>query len=72
MSMPEPNPNLIVVPTNDPGTCEAEWRAKGWRPLNLYALKFYPSMFFELRPRCQWAIQFWRPPPEPPKQGELL
>ena len=63
---PEPNPNLIVVPTNDPGATEAEYVALGWTCCDLFSKRFNPDL-------CQgklWAIRFWRP--EPPQQPELL
>ena len=37
--MPEEpdNPNVIVVPTNDPGVTEAEYVTRGWKCCDLLA-----------------------------------
>lgn len=56
----------IIVPTDDPGKTEAEYRAQGWIPANLYAAPFY-QRYCEGR---RWAIQFWKP--EQPEQRELI
>lgn len=62
----EPTLTSLTVPTNDPGACEKEFRAQGWKPDNLFVGLFYPKM-------CDghlYALRFWRP--IPPLQGELL
>ena len=66
--MPEesPNPNVIVVPTNDPGATEAEYVTRGWKCCDLLAGPWHR----ELCAGKRWALRMWRP--EPVKQGELL
>ena len=66
--MPEEPYNLevIVVPTNDPGGTEAEYRALGWKCCDLLAAPWHR----EICEGKQWAVRFWRPAPT--KQPELL
>lgn len=62
----EPAHESLTVPTNDPGACEQEQRAKGWKLDNIFVGRFHPSM-------CEgrlYALRFWRP--VPPPQMELL
>lgn len=66
MPDPIPNPNVIVVPTNDPGATEAEYRARGWNCCDLLAAPWHR----ELCDGKRWALRMWRP--EPPQQPELL
>lgn len=68
--MSEPSPTQLLVPTNDPGACEAEHKARGWNVGNLYVLKFYPSMQQDLIERTLYAMSFWRAEAE--KQPELF
>jgi hypothetical protein len=65
---PEPqlNPNVIVIPTNDPGATEAEYRALGWNCCDLLARPWH----IDLCRGKQWAIRFWRP--EPLQQRNLI
>lgn len=61
----------VIVPTNDPGAIELEYRAKGFKLMNLYAKPFYRTLCDpNLDAGCQWAAQMWKP--EPPAQGELM
>jgi hypothetical protein len=63
---PDTNPNVIVIPTNNPGRTEAEYVARGWKCCDLYSKPFYP----DLCAGHQWSIQFWRS--KPSQQPELL
>lgn len=66
--MPEEpdNPDVMVVPTNDPGAVEAEYAPKGWLVSDLYAKPWHR----ELCGDKQWAVKVFRTPG--PKQRELL
>jgi len=68
--MSDPNPDRPIICTNDPGACEAEWRAKGFVPMNLYVLRFYPRLIEDLSHRTLYALQFFRQQQDP--QRELL
>lgn len=66
MSEEPVTPDVIVVPTNEPGKVEAEYTAQGWFVCDLYAKPFHRELCGDF----QWAIKFWRP--AKPKQVELL
>ena len=63
---PQPNPNVIIVPTDDPGATETEYRARGWKCCDLLARPWH----IELCRGKQWAIRFWKP--ETAQQPDLL
>ena len=54
-----PNPDQPMVPTDDPGRCEAEYKAKGFLLMNLYVARFYPGLL-EPGDHRQWICQFYR------------
>jgi hypothetical protein len=62
------NPDQPIVLTDDPGNCEAEYKAKGFRLMNLYVLKFYPAMQTDLLNQRKYGLQFYRRAPEPQLQ----
>ena len=68
--LPISNPNQPLVLTDDPGACEAEHKAQGFRLLTLYVLRFHPAMQPDLIDRKCYAMKFYRPAQDP--QGQLI
>lgn len=68
--MPEesPNPNRLIVYTNQPGEAE-QYEAKGWIMYDMLVLALCPGKQPDLIDRKLYAIRFWRP--EPDRQTEL-
>ena len=59
-------PDVLLVPTDDPGAAEAEYGPQGWIVSDLYAKPFNR----ELCQGKQWAVRFFRT--AQPRQPELL
>lgn len=68
--MADPTGNLIYVPTDDCAATEAEYKAKGYRLLNIYVGKFYPGMQ-DLIDRKAWVLQMFKPAPPPQRELPL-
>lgn len=66
---PLPNPNVLLIPTDDPAAVEREYAPAGWHVSNLYTKPGFPGLCGERL----FALQLWRnPPPEQPAQRDLL
>jgi hypothetical protein len=66
MTSPEPNPNVLLIATDDPAAVEREYAAAGWHCSDLYTKPGFPELCGE----CQWAVRMWRTPQ--PEQRDLF
>ena len=66
MNEPEPNPNVILLPTDDPAAVEREYAAAGWHVCDLFTKPGYPELCGERL----FAVRMWRD--EQPAQRDLL
>ena len=63
-----PNPNRLVIFTNEPSE-SLNPDPKVWTMSDMLVLRFYPGMN-DLLNRKLYCLRFWKP--EPPKQPNLL